>query len=668
MTLTRTETASSAGVTASTASGSSPLGRLVAVPASGDHKTVGRLWIGASLIFGLITLVAGAIASLERALGSDSIDLDGIVNGFESYGQYWTLHRIGVVFLVVVPLFIGIATHVVPLQLGASSVAFPRAASAAFWTWLVSASIMVVSWLIDGGFVDGGAIDAVNLSLASFAFVLIALGVGSLVIATTVITQRVEGLWLERTPLFSWSMLIAATMWLLTLPVLLANVVFVWIDHQGSAAGNLARGDQIFEQFAWAVDHPQIFAWLIPLLGIVGEIVPTAFGDRPRGHAVSQGAIALFGLLSFGAWAQPFFSASTDTSPIYVLSALVLAMPVLVLAGGWGDLARRADGARPGVHVIFGFLALAGLLAAGATAGVRVLHALLRPAFGGGDGNDEWVRSTQASLTSAQTSLARVDSPAADVAVAEVASAVADFEATVSSADSAGTEAAVARIESTANEAFLLVREIDSGSAADSTALSSARSALNETVRFAKQVDTDFGFVEGLELYGTSATSALYTLATAAGLAAAIAGLYFWAPKIYGRKLNTGLIGLAALSVVGGAVLSGITDLISGFNGQLDDAIEMARNGSVVSGGTETLNWLSTIGTFGIAAGTGLALLAILATLAPLSDDYWEDEDAANPWGGSTLEWSTLSPPPLGNFAGPPEVNSPYPLLDGSDD
>lgn len=557
MTLTHDETAQHAAADVGTNRSMSLLERLATAPATGDHKAIGKLWIGAALGYGLLTLLVGVLIGIERAIDTADIDLGGIIKGYESYAQFWTLYRFGLLFLVVVPLLIGLATHIVPLQVGSSSIAFPRAANGAFWTWLVSSAIMVVSWAVDGGFVAGGEIDAVNLSLASFFFVIVSILLASVTLVTTVVTQRAEGMWLERVPMFAWSTLVAASVWILSLPVLLANIVIIWIDHQGDAVVEYGVGANMYAQLSWVFDQPQVFAFLIPVLGIVADIVPTGFRERPRLYAVGQGAIGLFGILTFGAYAQPFFSPGVTSSPVYVLGALGLLVPILAIAGGWGDLAARGGAPKLGIQLLVALDALILLVAAGTIAFIRILH----PLVGAFDDVDE------------------------------------------------------------------------------------------------------------LALAGTTATTAVFTAAMGAGLVAALAGIYFWAPKLFGRKLNGGLTMLAALALVGGALLSAVPDLISGFLDQSDDAVALAARGASVDSSVEALNWVSMVGSLALLGGVALIVLNLLGSLGrKVDDDYWDDDDPANPFGGLTLEWATSSPPPRGNFAGPIKVNSEFPVLDMAGD
>ena len=130
--------------------------------------------------------------------------------------------------LVVAPLFVGIATVVVPMQVGATNIAFPRAAHGAVWQFMIGAGITVVSVVAGGGWgaldgVSSGERDAIALTLVGTALVIVSLLVASICIATTVVSLRTAGMNLLRVPLFAWSMLVTTSVWLLTLPIALGN-------------------------------------------------------------------------------------------------------------------------------------------------------------------------------------------------------------------------------------------------------------------------------------------------------------------------------------------------------------------------------------------------------------------------------------------------------------
>ncbi len=256
------------------------------------------------------------------------------------------------VFLFALPLFLGLAVYLVPLQVGASTIAFPRAAALAFWTWLLGAILLVVAYVSNGG-VGGGRANAVDLAYVALGVVVLALLLASVCVATTVITLRAPGLRLDHVPMFSWAMLVASSIWLLSLPVLIANIVLIYIDHRLGRPSDFGVGLNQWPQIAWVVQQPQVFAFAIPVLGVVGDVVATMSGARQQNRGVMFAAIGAFGILSFGAWAQPFFNNEVTTQWLYIGVAFAILLPMLALFGGWATTMRsgkpRADGRHRGV-------------------------------------------------------------------------------------------------------------------------------------------------------------------------------------------------------------------------------------------------------------------------------------------------------------------------------
>jgi len=349
--------------------------------ASNDHKMVGRLWIGASLLFLVATAILGFVASLERT-SLDGIDIFGNVT---TYFQAWTLFRTASVFMVAIPLFIGIATVVTPLQIGSASIAFPRLAAASFWAWLVASGIHIASFLADGGFGPSAGTDSEGtlLSIVSLGFMIAALLAASVCIATTVIALRPTGMTLLRVPAFSWSMLVATSVWLFSLPVLIANLIYAYVDLQGRTPIAFGNPDQLWARVEWAWSQPQIYAYAIPVLGVLGEVVPVSAKHRQANRDIMLSFIGLFGVLSFGAWAQHFLSRGSDTAFddgnfiydefLYVAFGIVIILPVLALLVGAADTMRR--GALPKTSAALLGAMAGGTMLLGATiaGGLRVI-------------------------------------------------------------------------------------------------------------------------------------------------------------------------------------------------------------------------------------------------------------------------------------------------------
>lgn len=342
MTVTETQAPPAADTTAPALAPPRPATGLAGVLGTGDHKTIGRLWIFTAFVFLVVAGLTGALVGVEK------VDTGGLgdVLGADVFAQTYSLHAVAGTFLFLLPLLLGLAIYVVPLQVGASTLAFPRAAAVAYWTYLIAGTVLVASFLADGG-PFGGDAEAVELFVASFVAVLAALCLASISVATTVFALRAPGMGLHRAPLFSWSSLVAAALVLLTLPVLAGVMILVYVDHRYGPTF-LGGSEGILTRIAWAWGQPSVYVFAIPVLGIVGDIVPVAARTRLTLHRVAMGAIGGFGLFAFGAWAMPGFSATGEVDvfdhigevPFYAFSILVL-LPALAFAGLLGDTLRR---------------------------------------------------------------------------------------------------------------------------------------------------------------------------------------------------------------------------------------------------------------------------------------------------------------------------------------
>jgi heme/copper-type cytochrome/quinol oxidase subunit 1 len=352
---------------------------LASILGSGDHKVVGRLWVVASLVH---LVLAGAAALWVAVLRIDAESLAEDAPDF--FLQAFTYRSIGGAFLFLLPLTIGIATAVVPLQVGAPTIAFPRAAAAAAWTYLLGGGLIIGAYAIDGG-PFGSDTDGVRLFILAFLLVLVALAVAWICIATTVIALRTPGMSLSRVPLFSWSSLVAATVWVITLPVLAGVVLIAYIDiRYGGSTGFITGGGTatLYGRIAWVFGQPGVYAFAIPVLGFVGAVVPVFSSTRHQLHRVAMGFIGAFGALALGAWAVPAFGPE-PTPWLYevpwVAVSLAILAPTLGLLGLWALTARTGQ-PRLASPLLFGVTAvlmlLVGLLA-GAVQAIEPIETLV---------------------------------------------------------------------------------------------------------------------------------------------------------------------------------------------------------------------------------------------------------------------------------------------------
>lgn len=343
----------------------------VATPATGgfvgtlgtvDHVTIGRLFVVTSLVFLVVGRVAGVLVDVERLDTSSVSILD------EYLGQVFSLHLVADPFLFLLPAFLGVAIAVVPLQVGAATVAFPRAAAAAFWTWLLSGGVLLTSYFIDGGLPPFGTDrDGTLLTIVGLGGVVAGLLLATVCVLTTVLALRTAGMTVDRVPMFAWGTFVAGVVWLISLPVLVAVLVLAYVDvRYGAGVGASSR-------LAWAFGIPQIFAFAFPAVGVLLDVVPVAAGARNRSRGVLLGATALAAFLTFGA---DTMAGGDDPSifqdVFYVGASIALLLALLVIAGGVANTLRRGRLNLSG-PLFFGLLGFVLVLTGAAINAVRVI-------------------------------------------------------------------------------------------------------------------------------------------------------------------------------------------------------------------------------------------------------------------------------------------------------
>lgn len=316
-----------------------------------DHKRIGRMWLATSLLFLVVGGVLGELLGTERL----SSGADILKNG--TFAQVSTLHSEVGVLLFLVPFFIGLATYLVPLQVGSPEIAFPRGTSTAYWGYVVSGLLLCASYVADGG-ITGTTSTAVDLYLLSLVLLAASLGLGALSVVTTALTMRAPGLDLLKTPLFTWSAVVGGGLLLLELPVLAARAIELFVGHHYGGEIGSYRGIAAF----WG--QPATGLLLVLAAGALLEIVPTIAGAPLRLHAAGIGVLGLMGILGIGGWVMD--PKATDDL-LYVGVGLAAVIPALALLGLLADTARSGSPKLKAPLVLA--MASALLILAGAAAG-----------------------------------------------------------------------------------------------------------------------------------------------------------------------------------------------------------------------------------------------------------------------------------------------------------
>ena len=260
-----------------------------------DHKRTVRLFIICSLLFLVLGAVFDLLVRLDLTSATDFVSL-----GADSFAQGFAFSREALTLLFLIPVFLGLSMYMVPLQIGASNLAFPRAATASFWTWQISAIVLIGAYLGNGG-PYGGWANGVDLHLLALSGLVVALLLGAISVATTIMTMRSPGLYMDETPPFTWSSLVSASMLIVSLPVLLGQIAILYIDHRYGRVFLLGNYG-IWERIDWIHRTPQLFIYVVPVLGVAAEVVLAAARRRVFEPLAMYFTIGLVGLFGFGAW------------------------------------------------------------------------------------------------------------------------------------------------------------------------------------------------------------------------------------------------------------------------------------------------------------------------------------------------------------------------------
>lgn len=329
-----------------------------------DHKKIGRIYLGFGLLGLLGATVLGALFSSERMASGDLLARDTLV-------QLVQAQRLSLVFAGIIPLVLGLAVAVVPLQLGARQIAFPRLALSGCYAWLGGLVLAFVALGRNGG-IGGGDADAVDMFLAGHGLMIVGLLATAGSVATSVLTTRAPGMTMRRVPLFSWSALIGALGMLLALPVAFGAIVLLFVDHRLGVQGNFGGAEGIGPWLGWVFSVPAVIAFAVPAVGVAAELVPVTFKARAPMRGVLFAGIALVGvaalatvttqpthLVSFDG-DQAFGDFLGDLLPLLIFAGLPL-LGLLVVMGLGGLTAKNgvANG-RPRVTAafVFSFLGL----------------------------------------------------------------------------------------------------------------------------------------------------------------------------------------------------------------------------------------------------------------------------------------------------------------------
>ncbi len=314
-----------------------------------DHKKIGIMYLVNSYIF---FAVAGLLAEFMRT----ELAQPGTQYFDEmQFNQLFTMHGTTMIFLFIIPILAGFANYIVPLQIGALDMAFPRVNALSFWMLPLGGIILYSGYLAGGVACAGwteypplseqgcaGAAGGIGVGADLWVLGLLLVGTSSILGAvnfiTTIFNMRAPGMTMFRLPMFCWTMLVTSLLVLLATPVFASALILLFIDRNlGGSFFDPTKGGiaVMWQNIFWFYSHPAVYVMVLPGMGIVSEVLPV-FSRKPLfGYKAFVFATAAIGALGFSVWAHHMFATGTVLLPFFSLMTFLIAVPTGVKFFNW---------------------------------------------------------------------------------------------------------------------------------------------------------------------------------------------------------------------------------------------------------------------------------------------------------------------------------------------
>ncbi|WP_297741651.1 cytochrome c oxidase subunit I [uncultured Tessaracoccus sp.] len=309
-----------------------------------DHKVLGNMYFVTSMFF---FCFGGVLALGIRAeLANPGMQF---VN-HETFNQFFTMHGTIMLLMFATPIFAGFANAMLPLQLGAPDVAFPRLNAFAYWIYLFGSILTCAGFFTKEGAASFGWFGYTPLSTSLhspgigsnfWVFGLYLLGLSSILGAvnfiTTIICMRAPGMTMFRMPIFSWNILVTSMMVIITFPVLGAALLVLGSDRVlGSHIFDAASGGaMLYQHLFWFFGHPEVYVLALPFFGIITEVL-SVFSRKPVfGYYGLVFATLTIGALSVSVWAHHMFATGAVNLPFFAFMTFMIAIPTGVKFFNW---------------------------------------------------------------------------------------------------------------------------------------------------------------------------------------------------------------------------------------------------------------------------------------------------------------------------------------------
>jgi cytochrome c oxidase subunit I len=312
-----------------------------------DHKRIGFLYGLFALFFFLVGGVEALLIRLQLAVPNNHVLTSA------QYNEMFTMHATTMIFLAVMPLSAAFFNFIMPLQIGARDVAFPRLNAFSLWTFVAGAIILNIGWFISSGAPAGGWFGYTPLTTRAFSphhdidmwvMGLQLLGVASIAASLnfviTIINLRAPGMTMMRLPVFTWMTLVTAFLIILAFPAITIALVELMMDRLfGTNFFEVSNGGMpiLWTHLFWVFGHPEVYILILPAMGIVSEILPT-FSRKPLfGYPIVVFSGVCIGFLGFGVWSHHMFTTGMGAmaTAAFALTTMTIAVPTGVKIFNW---------------------------------------------------------------------------------------------------------------------------------------------------------------------------------------------------------------------------------------------------------------------------------------------------------------------------------------------
>ena len=321
-----------------------PGSKVAKVITTTDHKTIGLLYLCTSFAF---FLLAGFLAELMRAeLARPGLQF--LSN--EQYNQLFTMHGTIMMFLFAPPAAYGLANFIMPLQIGAPDMSFPRLNAFSYWLYLFGGLTAIAGFLTPDGAAAFGwfayaplndVIHSPGLGSDLWIIGLLTSGLGTILGAvnfiTTIITLRAPGMTMFRMPIFTWNILVTSILVIMAFPVLTAALFALIADrHFGAHVYDASNGGAIlWQHLFWFFGHPEVYIVALPFFGVITEVIPV-FSRKPVfGYKGLVFATIGIGALAMTVWAHHMFATGAVLLPFFSFLSFLIAVPTGVKFFNW---------------------------------------------------------------------------------------------------------------------------------------------------------------------------------------------------------------------------------------------------------------------------------------------------------------------------------------------